>query len=125
MRLGMSLTVAGGSEKYAEFLRENIYTQDECATFAAGTSVIVGGEITKVEKKTTKKGSPFANVTIVFELNEWRIKFWKEALQTYEEMLHPGNTVMISGKTDEWNGFNSVVARDVTDNLEDLAKQEA
>jgi DNA polymerase III alpha subunit len=116
----MSLTVIGGSEKYAEALRQNIYTQDECHEYAAGTSVIIGGEITKVERKTTKKGSPFANVTIVFELNEWRVKFWKEALEEYGHMLTPGNTVMVAGKTDEWNGYISVVAREVTDQLEAL-----
>ena len=114
-RLGMSLTVAEGSSKYADLIRDNIYTQDEVASYAAGTSVIVGGEVTKVEKKTTKKGDPFANVTLVFEMNEWRIKFWKEALNKFDDLLHEGNTIMVSGKTDEWNGFVSVVARDVTD----------
>jgi len=117
-RLGMSLTVIGGADKYAETLRQNIYTQDECSQLDPGTNVIVGGEITKVEKKQTKKGDPFANVTIIFEMNEWRVKFWKEALLTYEEILKPGNAVMVSGKTDSWNGYMSVVARDVTDDLE-------
>jgi DNA polymerase III alpha subunit len=110
----------GGSEKYAEMLRENIYTQDECNNYSPGTSVIVGGEITKVEKKLTKKGSPFANVTIVFEMNEWRVKFWSESLAQYEHMLEVGNAIMVSGKTDEFNGFVSVVARDVTDQLEQM-----
>ena len=114
-RLGMALTVAQESSKYADLIRENIYTQDEIATYAAGTSVIVGGEITKVEKKTTKRGDPFANVTIVFEMNEWRCKFWREALSRYDDLLHEGNTIMVSGKTDEWNGYISVVAREVTD----------
>jgi hypothetical protein len=31
---------------------------------------------------------------------------------------------MVSGKTNEWNGFVSVVARDVTDQLGELQKQE-
>jgi DNA polymerase-3 subunit alpha len=121
-RLNMSLTVAGGADKYAEVLRANIYTQDECQSYAAGTNVIIGGEITKVEKKQTKRGSPFANVTIVFELNEWRVKFWSEALAKYEHVLHVGNSVMVSGPTDEWNGFHSVVAHEVTDDLDSLSK---
>jgi DNA polymerase III alpha subunit len=44
-RIGMSLTVAGGAEKYAKYLNANIYTQDECNSFAPGTSVVIGGEI--------------------------------------------------------------------------------
>jgi DNA polymerase-3 subunit alpha len=124
-RLGMSLTVQGSTEKYADYLTKNSYTQDEINEYAAGTSVIVGGEITKVEKKTTKRGDPFANVTLIFELNEYRVKFWKEALAEYEDVLVVGNAIMVAGKTDEWNGFVSVVARNVTADLESLADQEA
>jgi hypothetical protein len=36
---------------------------------------------------------------------------------------HPGNTIMVAGKTDEWNGFVSVVARDVTADLESIAEE--
>jgi DNA polymerase-3 subunit alpha len=122
-RLGMSLTVAGGAEKYAKYLNANIYTQDECNSFAPGTSVVIGGEISNIEKKTTKKGDPFANVTLIFELNEWRVKFWKQALEEFEPDLVPGNTIMVAGKTDEWNGFVSVVARDVTADLESIAEE--
>ena len=119
-RLGMSLTIAGASEQHAEMLRKNIFTQDECHEYAAGTRVIVGGEITKIERKTTKNGKPFANVTLVFELNEWRVKFWTEALSNFGHMLVEGATIMVSGKTDEFNGFVSVVAREVTDQLKEI-----
>ena len=54
---------------------------------------MVGGEITKFEKKTTKKGDPFANLKLVYGLNEWSVKFWKEALQEYEPILSLGNTI--------------------------------
>ena len=118
--LGMSFTRLPGADKHADAIRKNIYSQDECHQYAAGTSVIVGGEIQKVERKQTKKGSPYANVTLVFELNEYSVKFWKEALLEYEDLLKIGNLVMISGKTDEWNGYVSVVARDVTDKLDEL-----
>lgn len=121
-RLNMSLTVAAGSDKYADLLRANIYTQDECQELGSGATVIVGGEITKVERKQTKKGDPFANVTLVFEMNEWRVKFWKEALRRYGDLLVEGTTIMVTGKTDEWNGFFSVVANDVSD-VEAVAEQ--
>jgi DNA polymerase III alpha subunit len=122
--LNMVLTVADEMQKHAELIRSNIYTQDEVAQLDSGTQVIVGGEITKVETKTTKKGDPFANVTVVFEMNEWRVKLWQQQLRRFQHLLVEGKAIMVAGKKDEWNGFISVVADDVTD-VESLAEVEA
>ena len=121
--LGMALTVVPGADPVADYVRDNIYTQDECHQYGSGTNVIVGGKITSIDRKKTKKGIPYANITLVFELNEWRVKFWKEALLAYDQMLELGNMVMVSGKTDEWNGYISVVANNVTDDFDDLIKK--
>jgi DNA polymerase III alpha subunit len=121
-RLNMSLTVAGGADKYGDLIRKNIYTQDEIAQASKGANVIVGGEVTKIERKQTKKGDPFANVTIVFEMNEWRVKFWAQQLRANEELLVEGNAIMVAGKKDEWMGRHSVVAQQVTD-IEALAQE--
>ena len=118
--LGMMFTSLPELERHADTIRANIYSQDECHQYASGTNVIVGGEIHKVERKKTKKGSPFATITLVFELNEYRVRFWKEALGEYDDLLKVGNMIMVSGKTSEWKGNMSVVARDVTDQLDGL-----
>ncbi len=97
----------------AEIIRKNIFSQDEVQNIDIGEEVIIGGIITKVEKKLTKNNKQFANVTVAFEMNEWRVKFWQNALWGFEEYLVVGNVVMINGKKDEWNGFVSVVASDM------------
>ena len=95
--------------EYESFLEDNIYTQDEVEAIDSGSEVIVGGVIKKVNISTTKKGDPFANVTIQFDLNEWTVKFWSQQLQRFESLLTVGNAIVVNGKKDEWNGFVSVV----------------
>lgn len=114
-RLKMTIRGVSDSDKYASLIRPNIFSQDEVERIGKGSEVIVGGEVTKVEIKTTKTGKQFANVTIAFEMNEWRIKFWEQQLLMFEEYLVVGTTIMVNGKKDEWNGFISVVASDVCD----------
>jgi DNA polymerase-3 subunit alpha len=118
--LGMTFTSLPELERHADTIRANIYSQDECRQYGPGTSVIVGGEIHRIDKKQTKRGSTYATITLIFELNEWRVRFWKEALIEYDHMLKIGNMIMVTGKTDEWNGNMSVVARDVTDQFDGL-----
>lgn len=124
-RLDMSLTVPSATERYADILNKNVYTQDEIASISPGSSVIVGGEITRIDYKTTKRGSPFANMALVFNMNEYRVKLWSEALVRYQNILEEGKTVMISGVVDEWRGFRSVVAHQITDDLESLKEMYA
>jgi DNA polymerase-3 subunit alpha len=114
-RLRMIIKGVSEADQYANVIRPNIYTQEEVERLPKGTEVIVGGEITKVDKKKTKTGKPFANVTVMFEMNEWRVKFWEQQLYIHEDLLREGNTIMVNGKKDEWNGYISVVASDCTD----------
>jgi hypothetical protein len=67
--------------------------------------VVIGGEITKVEKKTTKKGDPFANVTIGLRAERVAGQVLEASPGEYEQISSVGNTIMVAGKTDEWNGF--------------------
>lgn len=121
-RLKMVIKGTSETEKYAHIIQPNIFTQDEVIGLPSGSEVIVGGEITKIERKQTKNGNPFANATIVFEMNEWRIKLWSNALAAYDSLLVLGNAVMVSGKKDEWKGYVSVVCQDMT-SLEDMADE--
>lgn len=102
------------SDEAQTFIRDNIYTVDEVNEAEKGDYVIVGGEITKVVRKQTKKGKDFANVTIVFAQNEWSIKLWHESLARFDQVIHEGAVVMVAGKKDEWNGRVSIVANNVT-----------
>ena len=121
-RLKIIITVSDDVHRYADIIRKNIYTADEVADAKKGERVIVGGEVTRVEKKKTKRGDLFANVTLVFEMNEWRVKLWKNAWLSFEHLLEEGNVVMVSGTKDEWQGFVSVIAKQVI-SAEDLAEE--
>lgn len=114
-RLKMSLTVSADSMKHGELIKEVIYSEEEIEELDQGARVVVGGEISKVEVKKTKKGDPFANVTIVFDMNEWRVKFWKQQLARFEDLLTEGNSILVAGSKNEWNGTISIVASTVTD----------
>lgn len=97
----------------AKLVSENIYTQDEIedADLDDGIDVIIGGEVKSVKYGTTKKGDPFANVTIVFEMNEWSVKCWSQTLTKYGHLLTPGSHVMVRGSKNTWNNNVQVIAK--------------
>jgi DNA polymerase-3 subunit alpha len=114
-RLKMTIRGVSESDRYAALIQPNIYSQEEVERVPKGTEVIVGGEITKVERKSAKNGNEYANVTISFGMNEWRVRFWQNQLLMFEEYLTVGQTIMVNGRKDEWNGFVSVIANDICD----------
>ena len=120
-RLSMSLTVAADVQKYSDLIEANIFTQEEVAENETG-SVIIGGEIIKFDRKLTKGGSPFATAIIAYGMNEWRVRFWKESLAMYGDLLVEGQTIMVTGKTDSWKGSVSVVCEHAA-TIEKFAKE--
>lgn len=106
-RLNLPLASLNLDPVFQRFMEDNVV--DDFDAVLKGQEVVVGGEITKVTKKKTKKGKPFANVNVVFGANEWTVKFWERELLACEDCLEEGRIVMVNGKKDEWNGFVSVV----------------
>lgn len=119
-RLKITISGVSESDKYAYLIQPNIYTQDEVERAEKGAEVIIGGEIVNIERKTAKNGNDFANVSVVFQMNEWRVRFWQKQLSMFEEFLTEGSVVMINGRKDEWQGYISVIASDVCDMQEML-----
>ena len=72
-------------------------------------------------KENKERQGSFANVGVIFEMNEWRVKFWEQQLMIFEEH-HRGESIMVNGRKDEWQGYTSVVAKLVTD-VAQLAEQ--
>ncbi len=120
-RLGMNLTVAADIQKYSSLIDSNIFSQEEVNENETG-NVIIGGEIVRVDRKTTKRGSPFATVTLAYGLNEWRVRFWKETLSMYGDLLSEGQAIMVTGPTDSWKGSVSVVCEHAA-TVEQFAKE--
>jgi DNA polymerase III subunit alpha len=121
-RLKMVIKGVSEADKYAYLIRPNIFSQDEVNDLPKGSEVIIGGEITKIDLKKAKNGNDFANVTINFEMNEWRCRFWQTQLQMFEEYLEVGTTLMVTGNKDEWQGYVSVIVSDVCD-MESMARE--
>lgn len=97
-------------EDEREMIASNIWTPDEIDRLENKAQCVVGGEISKILRKKTKKGKEFANVTIVFEQYEWTVKFWEEQLLRFSYLLSEGQVIMVAGKKDSWNGFVTVTA---------------
>jgi DNA polymerase-3 subunit alpha len=126
--LNMPVSSIQMREDHQSAIEENIWTPEEIEAVAKGTTdIVVGGEIAKVTKKKTKKGKPFANVTLVFGPHEWAVKFWETELLRNEDLLEEGTIIMVNGKKDDWQGNISVVARYVApieDFIADLEREE-
>jgi DNA polymerase-3 subunit alpha len=107
-------------------VRENIYTQTEIEDedLMDDSDVIIGGEITAVVPGTTRKGDPFANVTIVLDLNEWSVKLWSPQLSRYGHLLAVGKHVMVKGRKNTWNASVQVIAQ-VVDTVDAFAESMA
>jgi DNA polymerase-3 subunit alpha len=114
-RLKMVIKGSSETDKYAHLIEPNIFTQEEVDSIEKGSVVIVGGEITRIDRKKTKKGDDFATVTLSFGMNEWRVRFWQQQLNTFGELLEVGNTIMVHGRKDEWQGYITVTAKEATD----------
>jgi len=109
-RLNMPATSIHMDPAQHMILERNIHTPEELAEMPKKNRAIVGGEISKVIRKKTKKGKEFANVFIVFEYYEWTVKFWEPELLRFQTILSEGRVIMVEGAKDDWNGNVSVVA---------------
>jgi DNA polymerase III alpha subunit len=113
--LNLPISSMSMTDEQQQFILKNSYTPEEIDAAPKGTVVIVGGEITKVTRKKTKAKKDFANVTVVFGANEHNLKFWEYELLRFEDALIPGQIIVATGKKDEWNGYVSVVVKDLID----------
>ena len=120
--LNLPVSTMNMTDDQQQFILDNSYTPEEIDSAPKGTSVIVGGEITKVDRKKTKAKKDFANVVVVFGSNQYNLKLWEHELMRFDEVLEIGQIIIASGKKDEWNGYVSVVVKDLID-IETLIEQ--
>jgi DNA polymerase-3 subunit alpha len=113
--LSVPINVEVMDPEHAALVSQNIYTQDEVESSEIDDNedVIIGGEVTAIKYGTTKKGDPFANVTIVFEMNEWSVKCWSQTLTSYGHVLVPGKHVMVRGRKNTWNNNVQIIANTI------------
>ena len=93
----------------AQWIRDNCHLGDEFSGLQEKEHAVCGGEIVKVDFKLTKTNKPFANIRVAFENDQWMCKLWEPTMLLYEDLLVVGKEVMVSGKKDIWNDFESIV----------------
>jgi DNA polymerase-3 subunit alpha len=101
------------TEEAAEYIRENAHLGDEFIDAKEGEHIICGGEVTRVAFKKTKKGADYATFTVVFETDEWSCKTWQAEFNAFRDLLIDGMEVMVSGRKDVWNDYESVVVEEM------------
>lgn len=82
--------------QYHEFLKKEC-SFDRLDDAEDGDIVNIVGEVTGIKKKKTKKGDPFAFVTLWYDGQDIETVFWSEQLARYEDILVPGKAIMIRG----------------------------
>ena len=120
--LNLPVATMNMTDDQQQFILDNSYSPEEIDAAPKGTEVIVGGEITKLIRKKTKAQKDFANVSIAFGANQHNLKLWEHELLRFEDLLEIGQIIIASGKKDEWNGYVSVVVKDLID-IETLIDQ--
>ena len=120
--LNLPVSTMNMTDAQQEFILNNSYSPEEVDAASKGTEVIVGGEITKMIRKKTQSQKDFANVTVVFGADEYNLKLWETELRRFGGLLEIGQIIIAVGKKDEWNGYVSVVVKDLID-IETLIEQ--
>jgi DNA polymerase-3 subunit alpha len=125
--LNLPVSTLSMTDEQQEFILHNSYSSEEIELAANGEEVTVGGEITKLVRKQTKRKTPFANVTIVFGTNSYNLKLWEHELLMFEDLIQVGKIISVAGKKDEWKGYVQIVVTDligIETLMEELAREE-
>lgn len=97
--LGTVLSVREESP-YKSILAERVDTRNVFETRADGEGVVVGGEITNVTRRTTKKGDLMANVDIRHGEDDFSIVVFPRQFAQAAPILVPGEVILVKGTKD-------------------------
>ena len=76
------------------------HTTSELAELDDGTEVIVGGIISSVKKSLTKKGEPWATITLEDLEGQIPCIVWPSDLEKYKDLIVPDSIVLVRGRLD-------------------------
>ncbi|MDN4500945.1 DNA polymerase III subunit alpha [Alteromonadaceae bacterium BrNp21-10] len=84
---------------------------------AKGVQITAAGLVLSVRQLVNKKGRRWAIVTLDDKSARMEAKFTPEMFEQFEEVLQPDKILLISGQVsfDQYNGSNTINARDVID----------
>jgi DNA polymerase III alpha subunit len=99
----------------SEFDRQKAFIEDRITPFhelaayeQREEDVIVGGEIVSFSEAKTKRGNPYANVTLALDADEVKVKFWEEEYVKYRHLLAEGAAILVNGSyNEEWDNVSA------------------
>jgi DNA polymerase-3 subunit alpha len=113
-------------ENYALVLKElcAAKTVDLCR-IESGTRMNVGGIVTSLQVRTTKKGSRFGLMRLEDEAGGVKCVLWPEVYTKYEPLLQTDLAVLISGRVEvSDDGSTTIIAEEVA-RLDDILQRKA
>lgn len=113
-------------ENYAEVLIELKASKSlDLNSFEGGAKVNVGGLISSLQVKTTKKGHRFALLRLEDEASGVKCVLWPEVFSKFEKMLLNDAAVLVSGKLDVTDdGGITIIAEEVA-RLDDVLQRKS
>lgn len=91
--IGFALS-ANASDEHKELIARRAFTPDELERVEPGSTVTIGGELTRVKDHKTKRGQPMAFVDISFGTDTHSCVCFTETYLTHRSVLWEGNAVL-------------------------------
>jgi DNA polymerase-3 subunit alpha len=113
-------------ENYAEVLREiNAAPSADLSGIESGTRINIGGIVSSLQVRTTKKGSRFGLIRLEDQAGGVKCVLWPEIYSKYEPLLQTDLPVLLSGRLEvSDDGTVSMIAEEVA-RLDDLLQRKA
>ncbi len=113
-------------ENYVEVLTElKCVNSLNLHSFEPGSIARMGGIVTALQERTTKKGDRFALLRLEDQVGGLKCVVWPEAFNKYKHLLVDDAAVLVSGKLDSGDeGGASIIADEIV-SLEDVLQKRA
>lgn len=102
--IGVALEPGGVLGDDDEFVRSNVYTEQEIDGMNSGDRVIVAGKVIELKKTRVKRGKSagrsMAYGKVALDLDHYGFTLWPETWDVYSELFESGEMLMIVGKLD-------------------------
>ncbi|HEY6190107.1 MAG TPA: DNA polymerase III subunit alpha [Pyrinomonadaceae bacterium] len=113
-------------ENYAETLHElNATDTHNLSTLPNGSRVSVGGVVTDLQIRTTKKGSRFALLRLEDQAGGVKCVLWPEIFSKYESHLGNDAAIVVTGKLEVTDDGHSSIIADELALLDNVLQQKA
>jgi DNA polymerase-3 subunit alpha len=100
--IGIAISGTGNSSKYSDIIESRIIDEDLIEELHEGDGLTVGGEFIEIKHHTIKsgknKGKKMGFATLAYESNNYDCTFFRDKYNKYQDLLVPGNVVLVRGR---------------------------